>query len=68
MTYRVVTLASEEARDARLGTTATERLAMLAELSRLAWTASGRPFPAYERARMPVRLTTLGDQGGPDDE
>lgn len=68
MTYRVVALASEEARDARLGTTTTERLEMLAELSRLAWTASGRPFPRYERGNMPVRLATLGDQGGPDDE
>jgi hypothetical protein len=68
MTYRVVALASEEARDARLGTTATERLQMLAQLSRLAWSASGRPFPQYERGSMPVRLTTLGDQGGPGDE
>jgi hypothetical protein len=41
-----------EASDPRLGTTAAERLEMLAELSRLAWTASGRPFPEYERRNI----------------
>jgi len=67
MTYRVVALGSTEASSSRLGTTAGERLEMLAELSRLAWRASGRAFPQYERSNMPVRLTTLRDQGGPDD-
>ena len=67
MTYRVVALESAEARDARLGTTAAERLDMLAELSRLAWSASGRAFPQYERRNMPVRLSRLRDQGGPED-
>lgn len=67
MTYRVVALESAEARDARLGSTVAERLAMLAELSRLAWAASGRPLPRYERRDMPVRLAALRDQGGPDD-
>jgi hypothetical protein len=52
MTYRVVALGSMEASDPRLGTTAAERLEMLAELSRLAWTASGRPFPEYERRNI----------------
>jgi hypothetical protein len=59
MTWRVVALGSAEARDPRLGATATERLEMLAELSRLAWSASGRAFPEYARSAMPVRLTTL---------
>lgn len=36
ITYRVVAFESDEARDARLGTTAKERLEMLAELSWLA--------------------------------
>lgn len=67
MTYRVVGLESAEARDARLGSTAAERLAMLDELSRLAWEASGRTFPMYERGNMPVRLSALRDQGGPED-
>jgi len=67
MTYRVVALESAEARDARLGTSATERLQMVAELSRIAWSASGRSFPQYERRNMPVRLSTLRDQGTPGD-
>jgi hypothetical protein len=67
MTYRVVPLDSPEARDARLGTTAAERLLMLRELSRMTWTASGRPLPTYTRAHMPIRLSTLSEQGGPED-
>lgn len=63
MTYRIVTLASDEARDARLGATVAQRLEMLAELSKLAWLATGFPFPRYDRRHMPVRLTTLREQG-----
>jgi hypothetical protein len=67
LTYRVVPLESDEARDARLGSTVNERLDMVIELSRAAWIASGRPFPQYERHNMPIRLSRLSDQGGPDD-
>lgn len=67
MTWRIVALGSAEARDPRLGTTARERLDMLAELSRLAWSAAGRPFPRYTRSTMPIRLRALQDQGTPDD-
>lgn len=67
LTWRVVRQDSAEAIDARLGTTAAERLAMVAELSRLAWIASGRPFPQYERANIPVRLSTLSEQGSEAD-
>lgn len=67
ITFRVVPLESAEARDARLGSTATQRLEMLAELSRAAWIAGGRPFPRYERRNMPVRLSRLTEQGGPND-
>lgn len=63
MTYRIVPLTSDEARDARLGTTVAQRLLMLAELSDLAWTSTGLPFPRYDRRHMPVRLTTLREQG-----
>jgi len=66
MTYRIIPLASAEARDARLGTTSAQRLNMLAELSNLAWVATGRPFPSYDRRHMPVRLTTLREQGRPE--
>ncbi len=67
MTYRVVPLASAEAGEARLGTTAAERLEMLGRLSRMAWTAGGRVLPRYTRQEMRVRLSTLADQGAPDD-
>lgn len=63
LTWRVVRQDSAEARDAHLGTTGAERLTMVAQLSRLAWIASGRPFPHYDRATMPVRISTLHDQG-----
>ena len=67
LTYRVVPLVSPAAADSRLGADAAERLRMLAELSHMAWVESGRPFPRYTRATMPVRLSTLAEQGGPDD-
>ena len=62
MTARVVPLASDEAGDARVGGTVAERLALVGELSRRMWAASGQPFPTYTRQTMPVRLTTLADQ------
>lgn len=62
MTVRIVPLASDEASDARVGGTASERLLLLRELSRRMWVLTGRPVPAYERATMPVRLTTLAEQ------
>jgi hypothetical protein len=66
MTYRVIALGSDEARDARLGTSVAQRLQMLGELSALAWKATGRPLPAYTRREMPVRWSTLQEQGRPD--
>ena len=65
MTYRVVPLRSAEAREIPRGSTVSERLEMVRELSRMAWTASGRVFPRYTRSEMPVRLSTLNDQGAP---
>ena len=67
MTYRVVPLESSEADEAPRGTTSAERLAMVDELSRLAWAASGVPLPTYSRREMPMRLSTLAEQGGPTD-
>lgn len=63
MTYRVVALASAAASDTRLGPTVHERVEMVAALSRAAWTASGRLLPSYARADMPLRLSTLDQQG-----
>jgi len=59
MTARVVPLASKEAGDPRMGGTAAERVAAVAELTRTAWTLSKRPLPTYTRATMPVVVTTL---------
>jgi hypothetical protein len=65
MTYRLVPLRSAAAGDSRLGESPAERLAMLAELSRAAWRASGRMLPSYTREAMPVHLTTLEKLGRP---
>ena len=62
MTARVVPLDSDEAGDARVAGTASERLAVLAELSRRMWELTKRPLPTYSRKTIPVRLTALRDQ------
>ena len=67
MTYRVVPLESREAGEAPTADTITERLAMVSELSRMAWLATGRPFPAYDRSSMPVRFRALREQDGADE-
>lgn len=61
MTFRRVPLESIAGADSRLGATIAERLAMLRALSDAAWAATGRPFPSYERERMPIRLLKLSD-------
>lgn len=67
MTYRVVPLDGPEAASPPSGATATQRLSMLAELSRTTWLATGRPLPHYSRKDMPVKLSTLREQGAQDD-
>lgn len=62
MTARIVPLGSAEAGDARVGGTINERLALVTELSRRAWELTGKPFPSYTRATMPIRVTTLAEQ------
>jgi hypothetical protein len=62
MTARVVPLTSDEAGDGRVGGTPSDRLALLAELSRRMWELTRRPSPEYTRATMPVKLTTLEEQ------
>jgi hypothetical protein len=62
MTARIVPLESDEAADARVAGTASERLTILAELSRRMWDITKRPRPTYSRQTIPVRLTTLADQ------
>ncbi len=67
MTYRIVPLASREAAEPPTADTISERLAMVSELSRMAWLASGRPFPAYSRSNIPVQFRRLRDEAGADD-
>jgi hypothetical protein len=62
MTVRVVPLQSAAAGDGRVGGTADERLKLLEELSRQMWIQTGRPFPTYTRAEMPVRVIKLSDK------
>lgn len=61
MTARVVSLSSDEAGDARMGGTPSERVAAVAELTAEAWRLAGRPLPSYTRATMPVVVSTLRD-------
>jgi hypothetical protein len=59
---RIVPLSSPEAADSYVEGTIDERLALLARLSHRAWAATGRPYPSYTRATMPVVITRLADQ------
>jgi len=45
-------------------TTAAERLALVAELSREMWALTGREIPAYSRSEMPVAVVFLKDREG----
>ena len=62
MTVRQVPLRSDAAGDGRVGGTAEERLKLLEELSREMWIQTGRPFPKYTRAEMPVRVIKLWEK------
>ena len=61
MTARVVPLQSPEAGDSRMGGTLEERVAAVEQLTVAAWRLSGRPFPVYTRATMPIVVATLHD-------
>ena len=62
MTVRVVPLRSREAGEARVGGTVAERIALVAELSKMLWTRTGNPLPSYTRATMPVAIVPLRAQ------
>jgi hypothetical protein len=62
MTGRIVPLGSDEASDARVEGTASERLALVRELSQRMWALTRRPIPAYTRSTIPAKLTTLAEQ------
>ncbi len=59
---RIVPLHSAEASDAHVEGTIDERLALVTVLSRRAWAATGRPYPQYARATIPVVIARLADQ------
>lgn len=48
------------ARGARIGIARvlgpSERVALAAELTRIAWSLSGKPWPGYTRATTPIRV------------
>lgn len=62
MTMRIVDLRSDAAGDARVGGTAAERLALVAELSQRSWALTKQPIPSYTRKTIPVKLSTLAEQ------
>ncbi len=62
MTVRLVPLDSREAGEARVGGSIAERVALVARLSDMLWTQTGRPLPNYTRATMPIAMTTLRHQ------
>lgn len=62
MTFRRVPLRSDAAGDARVRGSVDARLALVAELSLAAWRATGKPFPSYDRATLPVRRARLGER------
>lgn len=51
---RVYRLGEEPGDDQSRSSTATQRLAMMWELARDAWSLSGRPVPEYPRHETPV--------------
>ncbi len=54
--------AAPGAEDVSATTTPEERIAMMWELTRGAWSLSGLPFPDYTRANMPGRMIRRGEQ------
>jgi hypothetical protein len=53
---RVFRLGEEPRDDLSNVTTPEQRIEMVAELTRRYWELSGRAWPAYTRAEMPVRV------------
>ncbi len=62
MTVRLVPLHSREASEARVGGSVAERVALVARLSEMLWTRTGRPLPGYTRATMPIAMTSFRHQ------
>lgn len=56
---RVVPLGSAEAGQPPKPATPGEGVALVLELSALAWQRSGKPLPSYQRHEMPIRVIPL---------
>lgn len=63
MTVRVVTRGSDDEEDDDPSdlTTPAERIALVWQLTRETWSLTGRPFPSYARADMPVRAVSRAE-------
>ncbi len=59
---RIVRLADSPGDDLSDCTTAAERLALVADLTREAWALSGREMPGYSRAQVPVVKVRLHEK------
>lgn len=60
MPVRIFRLGEEPPDDLRETTTAAQRLEIVRELTKRAWSLSGRPFPSYSRRQIPVRIVQRG--------
>ncbi|MDQ3225311.1 MAG: hypothetical protein M3Q50_01590 [Chloroflexota bacterium] len=56
---RVHRLGEEPRDDLRVCTSANERLALVAELTREMWALAGLEMPTYSRAQIPVAIVPL---------
>ena len=56
---RIYRLGEEPRDDLSATTTAEERLRILSDLSRRAWSLSGKPLPTHSRSQAPVRIQPL---------
>lgn len=61
-------VADKRADDLSEVTTPVERVAMMWELAKSAWTVAGRSLPTYERSDVPARLFRAGTQRPADDD
>lgn len=64
----VYRLGEEPSDDLSETTTATERVAMMAELAEAAWRVAGRSLPSYPRNAIPGRVFRPGSARPEDDD
>jgi hypothetical protein len=59
VSIRVVPLAASTSNDVSVGTTVTERLTLVWELTQEGWALAGKTLPVYARSSIPVRVVAL---------